>query len=464
MSEPAVQHQLWAALASGDSLRIRELAATGADVNLPIGNPGGETPLIRAVVSGNTVMVRLLIELGADVNQPWKGPKSWTPLMFAHESPEIVQLLIGAGADLNARTTSDWIRGPIGRFAKRPGGETALHLAAAAGNADVVRTLLRAGANVEARAEDGRAPLDYAVKLGAVNATAEALVEAGAQLTQQRLDAMHASAHRPDSDVIEFPVISETATDDPRAQGNEPAGGKPFQPPTAETAKAPPEFRCPNCHALIYSRKPKICGQCGAFLPPELLLTEPEVQALADERGWARELADKLITQSTSPPQATAHPRPNSNLDKTPAESFSPEDLLRRDSSAEQFKYRDRPAFWLYVVGYAVFFFAIGFVALKLRMMPSAGLLAMTTLFAFLCFRAWHIASPVCPNCKHNIRLCVRQYCQLCGQPLKNQRCNGCGVDYSWTAFLPPNSRRGNFGWIKFCPGCGVRLDAKVGR
>jgi hypothetical protein len=373
-------------------------------------------------------------------------------------------VLIDAGADLNARTTADWIRGSSGRFAKRPGGETALHLASAAGNAAAVRTLLRAGADVEARAEDGCAPLDYAVKLGAITETAEALVEAGAQLTQQRLDAMHASAHRPDSDLIAFPVFGESDTDVVPAKSNETASEKPVQPPTSATPTAPVEFRCPNCHALIYSRKPKICGQCGALLPPELLLTEPEAQALAEERGWARALADKFSTQPTAPPHATLVPPSKKTPGETVAESFSPEDLLRRDSCVEQFKHRDRPAFWLYVVGYAVMFLAIGFVPVKLRLMPSGTLLVMTALFAFLCLRAWHIASPECPNCKQNIRMCAAHYCHVCGQPLKNQRCAACGVDYSWTGFMRPYSKSGNFQWIKFCPGCGVRLDAKVGR
>jgi len=142
MSDPALQREFWAAFAAGDSARMRDHVAAGADVNLPIGNPGGETPLIRSVAAADAAMVRFLIELGADVNLAWKGPKSWTPLMFAHDNPEMLQELIAAGANLDARTTADWIRGSSGRLTQRPGGETALHLATAAGNAEAVRTLL----------------------------------------------------------------------------------------------------------------------------------------------------------------------------------------------------------------------------------------------------------------------------------------------------------------------------------
>src|SRR5574337_636247 len=110
MSDPAAQRALWAALGAGNCSRVRELVSAGADVNAPIGNPGGETPLIRAITAGDLVVLRLLIELGADVNLAWKGPKSWTPLMFAHGSPEMLRELIAAGADLNARTSADWIK------------------------------------------------------------------------------------------------------------------------------------------------------------------------------------------------------------------------------------------------------------------------------------------------------------------------------------------------------------------
>jgi len=463
MPDLAAQREFWAAVGAGNSARVRELVAAGAEVNLPMGGPGGETPLIRAVTAGDLAMVRLLLELGADVNLRWKGPKSWTPLMFAHDNPEILGALIGAGADLNAQATPDWVRVPSGRVTPRPGGQTALHLAAAEGNAKAVRTLLRAGAQVEPKAEDGCAPLDYAVRLGAVTETAEALVEAGAQLTPQRLEAMHASAHSPDSDLINFPIPTDATTGQVLTKSTPPPVDKPDKPPAQETVKAR-EYRCPNCHALIYSRKPKICGQCGASLPPELLLTDLQAQTLADRRNWARELASKFGTQHSSTMQPAAPSLSQATLSGTLGGSISPETLLRRVSCIEEFRHRARPTFAFYVVGYAITFFAMTFLPFKFKLLPPEILLLMTAAFALLCFRAWHYASPICPNCKQNIRICALAHCHVCGQSLRNQRCEGCDVDNSWTSIFRPYSNKGNFRWITFCPGCGVRVDAKVAR
>jgi len=40
------------------------------------------------------------------------------------------------------------------------------------------------------------------------------------------------------------------------------------------------EFRCPFCHAPIYSRKNKICGVCEKPLPEELLFSDAQVAEL----------------------------------------------------------------------------------------------------------------------------------------------------------------------------------------
>jgi ankyrin repeat protein len=358
MPDSALQREFLIALAKGDAAGIRELVAAGADVNLPIGNPGGETPLIRAITSEELSLVRLLLQSGADVGLPCKGPRAWTPLMFAHDNPPMLRELAAAGADVNARTTGHSIRSPTGRLKLFPGGETALHLAAAAGNAEAVRVLLQAGAEVEAQAGDGRAPLDYAVQLGSVTEAAEVLVEAGARLTPQRLEAMHAAAHNPDSDLVEFPFPSGTTLSPPSDrpdpvshEAEKPRQGTAQVEPNGMRAK---EIRCPKCHALLYSRKPRICGQCGALLPPELLLSDQKAQALDEERRWARELAGKFGTPDSSQDQLALSSAAQSLAGKSLAENFSPQHLLRRVSCAEEFRHRDRPAFWLYVMGYGL--------------------------------------------------------------------------------------------------------------
>ncbi len=387
--------------------------------------------------------------------------------MFAHDKPEILPALIAAGVDLEARTTPDWIRAASGRLIQRPGGETALHLAAGTGKAEAVRLLLRADANFEAVADNGHTPLDYALRLGTVTEASEALVEAGAKLTPERLELMHAAAHRPDSDLIAFPFASEQGGDglvhpgDPPKERQGAIRRPPPQPSSPETLQKPTEFRCPSCHALIYSRKAKLCGQCGAQLPSELRLSDAQAQALDDQRSWARELADKFAT-GNAPAGVTSLHSTHPALEQ--GTSLSPETLLRRVSCASEFRHRDRPAFWLYVTGYALFFLTLFIVPWRMRLFPPGAALFVAGGFFVLCLRAWIYASPICPNCKQNIILCPAEYCHVCGEPLKHGRCLGCGVDDSWTSFLNPYAGAGNYRWMTFCPGCGVRLDSKIMR
>lgn len=43
-------------------------------------------------------------------------------------------------------------------------------------------------------------------------------------------------------------------------------------------------MNCPNCHRLLYSRRHKSCGFCGAELPAEVLFTAEEIAAIDAER------------------------------------------------------------------------------------------------------------------------------------------------------------------------------------
>ena len=54
--------------------------------------------------------------------------------------------------------------------------------------------------------------------------------------------------------------------------------------------------QCPKCNRVVYSRRQKVCGFCGAELPKELQFTEAELAGLAeqDAEAAARRKARKL--------------------------------------------------------------------------------------------------------------------------------------------------------------------------
>jgi hypothetical protein len=460
MNADSVQQQFLRALDQEEPDRVRELIAAGANVNDPIGNPGGETPLIRAITTGKTDLVNLLMENGADVNLRWKGPTLWTPMMFAHDNPAILARLLAAGADVNARAADRCLDASPGGGRMRSGGETALHLAAAANHAGAVKLLVQGGADVEAMDQDGLGPLDYAIEQGNATAAAEALVAAGAQLTPDRLDKMHSAAHSAESDLRELlPLTESIARPCLNQAGRVPA---PITAPQRPATRSEPddlgqsELRCPFCHALLYSRMPKLCGQCGRQLPPELLSNEQQAKALREERGWASELANKFDAVSA---------QRRSDRGDASSRSLSTLQLLRQVSCAAEFAHRKRPGFILHVVSYYLCFLLPAFAFIRLGVVrPETGLGAAALLIAFFSCRAWHRVSPVCPNCKQNITICPADYCHVCGEGLHDKRCQVCNVDASWTSFLRPYGSAGNLRCIVFCPGCGVLLETRIPR
>jgi len=110
----------------------------------------GETPLFWAVGNGKVKAAELLIKSGADVNAT--NDFGGTPLLTSAretESPEQMKLLIGAGANVNARDSE---------------GENALHKLAWFGypkkNVETARILLEAGADIGVKNSNGKTPLD----------------------------------------------------------------------------------------------------------------------------------------------------------------------------------------------------------------------------------------------------------------------------------------------------------------
>jgi len=87
------------AVLSGDEHRLRELRASGDDVNSY--DELGMTALLSAVFIGDLRAVRLLLESGADPNRPARDDATATPLWHARDDFglfEIADLLVKAGA------------------------------------------------------------------------------------------------------------------------------------------------------------------------------------------------------------------------------------------------------------------------------------------------------------------------------------------------------------------------------
>jgi ankyrin repeat protein len=122
---------------NGNATLVELLLKAGANPNTPIAT--GETPLMTCAKTGGADAVKALIAHDAAVNA--KEPvQNQTALMWAaaERHPGVVKLLIDAKADLQART-------------KR--GFTALHFAAREGDQESIRLLLGAGVSVNILAQ-----------------------------------------------------------------------------------------------------------------------------------------------------------------------------------------------------------------------------------------------------------------------------------------------------------------------
>ena len=179
---------IMAALESRNPEVVRLLAKAGAD--LKVGFP--YTPLGRSIAIKDVGLVRALIESGADVNAtPENGDSTPLDIAVREDSTEIVGLLLDAGADphlvsrwsRNARggrsplesATDPGKKAVLAEFVKRGlvlgKGSAALLLCAATTHGDLaeVKRLVEGGAKVDSANAQGERPLSVAAIHGRLN-------------------------------------------------------------------------------------------------------------------------------------------------------------------------------------------------------------------------------------------------------------------------------------------------------
>ena len=172
---------IWGAARDGDCARLRALLAEGQDVNEGKFSPR-MTPLHFAADSGNADAVALLLEHGADVNIKFEnrnGCDGWTPLHHATYiacCPRCIALLVAAGADVNAKSTSDSTT-PLLRVGR---GSVPRQRQIACAS-----LLIQAGARVNDANKYGDTPISAAVRKGH-RELAKLLFRAGAVIPKKR--------------------------------------------------------------------------------------------------------------------------------------------------------------------------------------------------------------------------------------------------------------------------------------
>src|SRR5687767_9731320 len=165
---------------------IQLLLKHGVDANTA--NADGETPLHLVARAGNIDAAKLLLKSGAKVDAREKFGEQ-TPLMWAvvRRHPEMVEFLLGKGADVNARSAiRDYQRVATAESRAKSldrGGFTPLLYAARENCRECVEIVLRHGADVNLPDPTSVVLMVIAMSNGNMD-IAKRLIEAGADVNQ----------------------------------------------------------------------------------------------------------------------------------------------------------------------------------------------------------------------------------------------------------------------------------------
>ena len=198
---------------AGNARLLKALFDRGADPNDADAN--GANPLHHAAASGNKESVELLISRGALVNAA--NDKGATPLHYGAADADVVDALIRAGANVNARATDDST--PISwapRYPPKTGiegmralirvgadfrsadehGSTAFTVAAVRSDVQCAQELLALGADVNRRGKTGKTVLSLIREVNSRDWTwsniAFSLIDPGYKASFQRAREMEA--------------------------------------------------------------------------------------------------------------------------------------------------------------------------------------------------------------------------------------------------------------------------------
>ena len=128
----------------------------------------GKQAIWTAIEFKHPEVVKLLIDAGANVNEAGEYGQTMVMLASDHKNLEILNLLIQAGADVNR--PNDYKIAPLASAAEQ-------------GNKEIVEALIKAGANVNARNTYGGTALQVAVMRGSIDIV-KMLIDSGADVAR----------------------------------------------------------------------------------------------------------------------------------------------------------------------------------------------------------------------------------------------------------------------------------------
>ena len=141
---------IFEAAATGQTARVEELVSKNRSLANEY-NVDGYMPLGLATFFCHPETVEVLIRAGADVNATTRENMRVTPLASAAAAKQfgIAKVLITAGAKVNVKAENDF---------------TPLHETAARGDIEFTKLLLDHGADINANSQDGKTPLSLAIE------------------------------------------------------------------------------------------------------------------------------------------------------------------------------------------------------------------------------------------------------------------------------------------------------------